>query len=158
MDTTEPRIDDILTAYFSTVTEGQVGATRSRTERVERWLRRCVEAEGDRMLDDVDYAILALERAVQPEAAVARTMRADALLWVLAVFLIAPWRMGDRLALALQLQVAEELAKRVIQGGLVCVACAEHPLSHIRDGLSAGRQELHRLQAQRRRAAGSGRR
>ncbi|GAB3040212.1 hypothetical protein GCM10027052_21330 [Parafrigoribacterium mesophilum] len=105
------------------------------------------------MLSDEDYALLAVERAFDPEHAIARTMHAEDLLWVLTVFLLDPWRLGDPLALRVQAQLTDDLTNRIVYGGLVCIECMNHPLQHIREGLSTARKQINRAQPKKRRRA-----
>ena len=130
MNTTRPSIDDILTTFFSEVLELQTGVARKRIEAVERRLRACIEAEGDRMLTAADYDILTAERIFQPDAAIARTMHAENLLWVLTAFLLPPWRVSEPLALRTQLQLIDDQPHRVRRAGVRRVhepPAAAHP-------------------------------
>jgi hypothetical protein len=151
MNHTRPRIDDILTGFFADALEDQTGVARRRILAVEQRLRLCIEAEGDRMLTNEDYLILAAERAFDPDHAIARTMHAEDLLWVLTVFLLDPWRLGDPLALRVQAQLTDDLTNRIVYGGLVCIECMNHPLQHIREGLAMARKQVNRAQPQKRR-------
>jgi hypothetical protein len=157
MYTTQPRIDSILAAFFANELE-RSGTARRRIEKVESRLRQCVEAEGDRMLSDHDFEVLRTERAFDRRTPIAHSMHAHDLLWVLAMFLVEPWRLSDPLALREQVRITDELTKHILRHRLVDLGLAEHPLTHIREGLVMARAELNRRPVTKARKRAPGRR
>jgi hypothetical protein len=106
-----PTIDEILTQFFAGLREGTKGLTLTRIMLIEQRLRECVEAEAARILVDSDLQILAAERQFDPINAVARTMHADDLVFVLALFVREPWLPEERVQRTRQLQVTEKLTR-----------------------------------------------
>ncbi|RNE62298.1 hypothetical protein [Cryobacterium tepidiphilum] len=106
-----PTIDEILTQFFADLREGKKGLTLTRLMLIEQRLRECVESEADRVLVASDLQILAAERQFDPADAVARTMHADDLVFVLALFVREPWLPEERVQRTRHLQVTEKLTR-----------------------------------------------
>ncbi|WP_022887618.1 hypothetical protein [Glaciibacter superstes] len=113
MDTVQPRIDEILTSFFTERLIGATGMVRKRILRVEALLRECLESEGEEILVPADRVVLAAEREFGPSGAFARTMYAEDLVFVLCLFVKSPWLQGDRLLQPVQLQVVKALVTNI---------------------------------------------
>ena len=87
MPAPRPSIDEILTAFFAREQAAASGVRSQRLERVEAALRRCLETDCDRVLDERGLSLLEVERVFEPDGAFARAMRADDLVFALIVFL-----------------------------------------------------------------------
>ena len=97
MNTTQPHIDEILRAFFERELAGRAGRiTRGRISRVYRDLLDCLESEADRILSPDDLVLLAAEREIQAEGAMARIMHADDLRVAIDRFVRMPWLDTDR--------------------------------------------------------------
>lgn len=100
--THRPTIDEILERFFRGLREGKKGLTLSRIDLIEQRLRECVEVEAERILVASDLLILAAERQFDPTNSVARTMHADDLVFLLALFVKEPWLRDERRAKQVQ--------------------------------------------------------
>lgn len=145
MTTTTPLIDEILTAFFAPRLELATGIARRRIEQVERRLRACCEAEGERVLVTDDLAIVAVEREFDPVAVITRTMHAPDLVFILTLFAEPPWLFDDRLACRAQLRLSGELATFLVNQRLVNYDDYVCPIldigASVRNGLEALRQQ-----------------
>src|SRR3954447_13929992 len=83
MPTPRPSIDEILTAFFAREQAAASGIRSRRLERGEAGLRRCLEIDCDRVLDERGLSLLHVERVFEPAGAFARSMRADDLVFAL---------------------------------------------------------------------------
>ncbi len=137
-----PTIDEILNPFFLLTLQGTTGIRRRRIEAVEARLRRCVETEGDRVLESEDLLVVASERAFAPEGAVARTMHADDLVFFLNLFVSPPWLVADALLLRVQLTIAERLTARLLHHRLVHYGDLSCPLLDIGAGIDNARRDL----------------
>lgn len=125
-------IDEILRLFFSQQSAGKKGLTLTRIRTVEQRLRECVEAEADRILVTADRQLVAAERQFDPNAAVARTMHADDLVYLLSIFVEQAWLPDDRVQRAKQVQLAAALADHLLRTGLVNPEGMSCPLIEIR--------------------------
>jgi len=114
MQTQRPTIDPTLRHFFDHQLAGKAGLARSRIELVERQLRDCLEAEAERVLVSGDLEILAAERQFMQDGAVARTMHADDLIFILSLFVCDPWIPDDPVQRATQLRLAEYLTGHLL--------------------------------------------
>lgn len=105
-----PTIDEILERFFSEQRTGKKGLTLTRIMTIEQRLRECVEAEAERVLVASDLQILAAEREFDQTNAVARTMHADDLVFLLTLFVKEPWLPEERVQRTRHLQVTGKLA------------------------------------------------
>jgi hypothetical protein len=137
-----PTIDEILNPFFHLTLLGTTGIRRRRIEAVEGQLRRCMETEGDRILESEDLLVVASERAFAPEGAIARTMHADDLVFVLTIFVSPPWLVSDGLLLRVQLTIAERLTARLLHHRLVHYGDLSCPLLDIGAGIATARRDL----------------
>lgn len=112
-------IDEILQRFFSEQRADTKGITLLRIRRIEERLRECVEAEAESILVTSDLKIVAAEREFEPEGAVARTMHADDLIFVLSEFVKDPWLPAERLQRAKQVQLSTALTGYLLRSGLV---------------------------------------
>ena len=144
MTTHTPSINEILTTFFAARVELATGIARRRIEHVERRLRDCCEADGERVLETDDLAIVAVEREFDPVAVITRTMHAPDLLFILTLFVKPPWLFDDRLARRAQLKLSSELTRFLVAHRLVDYADYVCPIldigASVRDGLFALRQ------------------
>ncbi len=137
-----PTIDEILNPFFHLTLQGTTGIRRRRIEAVEQQLRRCIETEGDRILGTEDLLVVASERAFAAEGAIARTMHADDLVFVLTLFVSPPWLAADPLLLRVQLTVVERLTARLLHHRLVHYGDLSCPLLDIGAGIDHARRDL----------------
>ena len=137
MQTQRPTIDPILRQFFDTQLADKTGLARSRIEFVERRLRECVEAEAERILVSGDLAILAAEREFAQDGAVARTMHADDLIFILSLFVRDPWLSDDPVQRATQLRLSEYLTSHLLVARLVDREEVVCPLIDIRVAIDA---------------------
>ena len=119
MTKTLPTIAHILNDFFEGKLAAKKGLSRSRIEQVERELRSCLEAEAERILVTGDLIVLAAERQFHPEDAVARTMHADDLIFVLTIFTTDPWLPEDRTQRRVHLTIVEALTANILNRRLV---------------------------------------
>ena len=119
MQRQRPHIDEILTAFLSAHLKGKTGLRRRRIATADAQLRRCLEAEGHRILTDGDRSVLDLEREITPEDAFVRTMFADDLLFGLGIYVSEPWLLPDRIDRGVQLRFAETLTTQLISWRLI---------------------------------------
>ena len=137
-----PTIDEILNPFFHVMLRGTTGIRRRRIEAVEQQLRRCIETEGDRILETEDLLVVASERAFAAEGAIARTMHADDLVFVLSLFVSPSWRAADPLLLKVQLTVVERLTARLLHHRLVHYSDLSCPLLDIGVGIDHARRDM----------------
>jgi hypothetical protein len=119
MQKQRPHIEEILTAFLSAQLKGKSGLRGQRIITADAQLRRCLEAEGHRILIDGDRSVLELEREITPENAFVRTMYADDLLFGLGIYVSDPWLLPDRIDRAVQLRFAETLCTQLISWRLI---------------------------------------
>ena len=142
MTTKRTTINEILIPFFAARLDGKKGVTRRRIDAVEQQLRDCLEAEAERILVTSDLLLLAAEREFDPVGAVARTMHADDLVFILSIFVKPQWQPTDPIQRRTQLRLTELLTgyllgrRLVDQDGLCC------PLIEIQIGIDHGRAEL----------------
>lgn len=153
MKTSKIHIDEILTSFFALQGAGQTPAARRRTLLVERALRDCLEAEGDRVLVTRDLVVLAAEREFDPVGAMARTMHADDLIYVLPTFLEPPWLQGTALMKRAQLTLVEHLTAQLLNNGTVKYDEVTCPLHEIRGRIDNARAALRSGPGDKRRTA-----
>lgn len=142
MDGKEPCIDEILTAYTAARIAQLTGRRRARVEAADARLRHALEVEAERILLHQDLAVLRMERAVQPEGALVRTMHAEDLVFALALCLTPAWLFPDRLDRQEQLRHAEGLLRQVIAWGLIDPQAASCPLIDARIAIDRARRRL----------------
>lgn len=147
MTTHTPLIDEILTAFFTPRVELATGIARRRIEQVERRLRECCEADGERILETDGLEIVAAERQFNPVRVITRTMQAPDLLFILTLFAQPPWLVDDRLACRAQLRLIGELTNFLVRQRLVDANDYACPIldigGSVRRGLDALRQSTH---------------
>lgn len=83
------------------------------------------------MLVTRDLVVLAAEREFDPVGAVARTMHADDLIYVLPTFLEPPWLQGTDLMRRSQLTLVSHLTAQLLRDGTVNydeVTCPVHEI------------------------------
>lgn len=114
-----PHVDEILTEFFSVQLEGESGLRQRRIERLESVLREFLETEGPHILIDQDSVLLAAEREFRHDGAFARTMHAGDIIFALPTFVAAPWLHGDRADQRTQVQLAEDLARFILEFDLI---------------------------------------
>lgn len=88
-------VDQILTRYFSASSAGKHPATVERYDRVLQHLRLFLEDEGDSTVSGETAELLALERQFEPDAAFARLLGAEELVFALPRFLNSFWLLPD---------------------------------------------------------------
>lgn len=125
-------IDEILRLFFAEQSAGKKGLTLTRIRTVEQRLRECVEAEADRILVTADRQLVAAERQFDREGAVARTMHADDLVYLLSIFVEEQWLPDDRVQRAKHVQLAARLADHLLRTCLVNREGMSCPLIEIR--------------------------
>jgi len=149
MTNLRPTINVILERFFSARLEGTKGLTRERIETVERHLRACIEAEAEHILVDSDRRLLAAERQFDPAGAVGRVMHADDLVFILSIFVEAPWLPDDPVQRQRQLQLTDALTGHLLGRRLVDRDEVICPLLDIRAGIDRDRRERRRVRATR---------
>jgi hypothetical protein len=150
MKTHRPTIDSILDEFFTRCLDGTKGVRRTRISETSLRLRRCIESVGDRYLISSDLALVQAERQFNPHSALARTMHADDLAFVLVDFVRDPWLFDDRLEQRVQLQLTEWLAASLIDRGLIDSDDLCCVLIELRIGIDSARRELDRERRERR--------
>lgn len=144
MTNTRPTIDHILNAFFAEKLLDKKGIARSRIEQVQLHLRECAEAEAHRILVTSDLVVLAAEREFHPDDAVARTMHADDLIFLLTIFTMEPWLPEDRTLRGVHLSIAGALTTRILALNLVDRYDLSCPLLDIRGAIGRERDLLWR--------------
>lgn len=119
MPSSRPSIDEILTAFFAREHAPASGARSRRLERVEAALRRCLELDCERVLDDRGLSLLEVERVFEPDGAFARSMRADDLAFALLVFLEDRWLEPDPADRRLQVRIALRIVDFLLERRLL---------------------------------------
>jgi hypothetical protein len=119
MPSSRPSIDEILTAFFAREHAAASGIRSLRLERIEAGLRRCLEQDCDRVLDERGLALLRVERVFDPEGAFARSMRADDLVFALLVLLEDRWLEPDPGDRRLQVRIALRIVDFLLERRLV---------------------------------------
>jgi hypothetical protein len=155
MNPQQATIDEILRRFFDRQLDQQRGMKRTRIVLVEQRLRECLEAEAERILVTADLQILAAERQFQPAGAVARTMHADDLVFILSLFVRDPWLPDDPVQRGTQLRLADALTGHLLLYRLVDFDGLSCPLLEIRGGIDLEKAALTRLRRERRRATSS---
>jgi hypothetical protein len=145
MNTQRPTINPILRQFFDSSTTNKTGLARSRIHLVERRLRECLETEGERILVSEDREILAAERQFTPQDAVARTMHADDLVFVLLMFVRDPWLPDDLVQRATQLRLTEYLTALLLADRLVDVEQLRCELMDLRAWIDDEKALLRRI-------------
>src|SRR5688572_27783662 len=119
MTTARHTIDEILGPFFAAQVKGKKGLTLRRVQEVEQHLRLCSETEAERVLLDSDLTVLSAERQFNAEGAVARVMRADDLVFILAIFVQPEWLPSDLTQRRVQLRVTEQLLATLVRRRLI---------------------------------------
>jgi hypothetical protein len=119
MPAQRPSIDELFTAFFAREQAAASGIRSERMERVEAALRRCLETDCDRVLDERGLSLLQVERVFEPEGAFARSMRADDLVFALLVFLEDRWLAVDPGDRRLQVRIALRIVDFLLERRLV---------------------------------------
>jgi hypothetical protein len=119
MSSSRPSIDEILTAFFAREHAAASGIRSRRLERVEAGMRRCLETDCDRVLDERGVSLLRVERVFEPDGAFARAMRADDLVFALLVFLDDRWLEPDPGDRRLQVRIALRIVDFLLERRLV---------------------------------------
>jgi hypothetical protein len=114
-----PSIDEILTAFFAREHAAASGIRSRRLERIEAGLRRCLETDCDRVLDERGLSLLRVERVFEPEGAFTRSMRADDLVFALPVFLDDRWLQQDPADRRLQVRIALRIVDFLLERRLI---------------------------------------
>ena len=110
------RTDEVLQLLFDALRGTVQGRRLERLDRAEADLRRCLDENADGLLTDPELALLALERQLDPEGAVARVASADVVLLLLPIFLKdARWHGRDAEDRRLRIQMALTLARRAVR-------------------------------------------
>ncbi|WP_345068570.1 hypothetical protein [Leifsonia kafniensis] len=150
MKTLRPTIDPILRQFFDRSIANKTGLARSRIELAEQRLRECLETEGERILVSADREILAAERQFTREGAVARTMHADDLIFVLLQFVRAPWIPDDLEQRTTQLRMTEYLAGYLLEERLVDAEQLRCQLMDLRAWINDEKAVLRRIRREMR--------
>ncbi len=137
-----PSIDEILTAFFAREQALASGVRAQRLGRVERVLRRCLEADCDRVLDERGLSLLQVERVFEPEGAFARSMRADDLAFALLVFLEDRWLEADASDRRLQVRIALRVVDFLLERRLIDERDLACPLIELKVQASRIRAQL----------------
>lgn len=104
-----------------------------------------METEGERILVSEDREILAAERQFTPQDAVARTMHADDLVFVLLMFVRDPWLPDDLVQRATQLRLTEYLTALLLADRLVDVEQLRCELMDLRAWIDDEKALLRRI-------------
>lgn len=155
-------IDQILVPFFEANIASTTGIKQNRISQVELHLRHCLEDEGPRVLTTGDLRIVSAEQDFQPDGAFARTMHADDLVFVLAIFTMPPWLLHDPTLLRVQLALTERLTATVLHNGLVDYQEVNCPLLDIDAAitqtmwaLNSARREKAKIKRMQRAGAGT---
>ena len=115
-DTSVRRSDEVLQLLFDSLRGMVKGERRERLDRAEADLRPCLDQNAERLLTDPELALLALERQLDPDGAVARVAGADVVLLLLPIFLTEPrWHGRDAEDRRLRISLALTLARRAVR-------------------------------------------
>jgi len=142
MPTPRPSIDEILTAFFAREQAAASGIRSRRLERVEAGLRRCLEIDCDRVLDERGLSLLHVERVFEPAGAFARSMRADDLVFALLVFLEDRWLEADASDRRLQVRIALRIVDFLLERRLIDERDLACPLIELKVQASRIRAQL----------------
>ncbi len=106
------RFDEVLRLLLEPIRAKAQGKRLQRIDRCETDLRRCLDANADRLLIDPELALLPLERALDPEGATGRVASAELVLLLLPTFLSEPeWQGVDAEDRRLRISLAMTLAR-----------------------------------------------
>jgi hypothetical protein len=106
------RFDEVLRLLLEPIRAKAEGECLERIDRCEIDLRRCLDANADRLLIDPELALLRLERALDPEGATGRVASAELVLLLLPIFLSEPeWPGVDVEDRRLRISLAMTLAR-----------------------------------------------
>ncbi|WP_395638290.1 hypothetical protein [Pseudolysinimonas sp.] len=111
METTTPRILDLLDRWLTAYAAERTGRRRDRLLAVGARARECLEAEADRIGTDSELLMLAFERERGAPDAAARVIDGDALPILLLLLTTERWLPHDRLDRRAQLQVLGALGE-----------------------------------------------
>jgi hypothetical protein len=142
MPTSRPSIDEILTTFFARERAAASGTRSQRVDRVEATLRRCLEVDCDRVLDDRGLSLLHVERIFEPAGAFARSMRADDLAFALLVFLEDRWLAADPSDRRLQVRMALRIVDFLLERRLIDERDLACPLVELKVQASRIRAQL----------------
>jgi hypothetical protein len=142
MSSSRPSIDEILTAFFAREHATASGIRSSRLEGIEAGLRRCLEVDCDRVLDERGLSLLRVERVLEPHGAFARSMRADDLVFALIVFLEDRWLAADAGDRRLQVRIALRIVDFLLERRLVDERDLACPLIELKVEVSRVRARL----------------
>lgn len=143
-------LEEILERFFTEQRADKKGLALTRIRLIEGKLRECVESEAEHILVTSDLQIVAAERQFTPERAVARTMHADDLLYLLSIFVEERWLPGERVQRAKHLQLASALADHLLRTGLVNPEGMSCPLLEIRGAVDRERAVQRRARRENR--------
>jgi hypothetical protein len=150
MDIESPPALDILVPFFAERLDSETDAVRKRMRAVHERFGACLLKDIYEHGTEELYAVLMLERILDPRYSVLRIVGAASVLWGLVAFLLDDWKSDDTLMRIEQLRFAGQLRDRIVYGGMVCVECEGHQLGHIQELLVAGRRELKERERERR--------
>ncbi|MCU1403992.1 MAG: hypothetical protein JWQ43_295 [Glaciihabitans sp.] len=119
MTTVSLSIDHILQSFFRKMRAGPAVDDRERFIRVEPQLRRCLNAEAERILPADKRTIYNAEREFDPQGAFARTMAASELIVAFLVFLEERWLLPDERDQRMQLNVVRTIAGALERSSLL---------------------------------------
>lgn len=137
-----PHIEAILEPFFGAVIAGRSGIARQRVQTVLSHLRACMETDGHRILVTRDLVLLEAEKQFAPGNAFARTMHADDLVYVLAMFVDRPWLHELPPIRRVQLDVVALLADQLQDRGLIDAEDLICTLLDIKARIRSARREL----------------
>jgi len=155
MSPVTPTIDDHIRTYFAARVKEVSGIRQQRIAQLEPQLRRCVEAEAERLAPPQRRTLFETEKEFDPVGAFARTMTATELLRVFPAFVRAPWLLQHPLEQVEQLGTVVAMSRLLIVTGAVDTTVSRETIHHIEDAVHAAKRDLAvvRLEAQRARRA-----
>lgn len=111
MDTTAPRIFDLLDPWLTAYAGDRSGRRRERLLEVGVRARQCLELEADRIATDPERRLMELEREFGTPDAAARVIGSNALPTLLLLLTTERWLPADRQDRRAQLQVLGALGQ-----------------------------------------------
>ena len=150
-----PTIDDLIRTYFAARVTEVTGIRQRRIAQLEPLLRRCLDAEAERIAPADRRTLFEAEKEFDPVGAFARTMTATELLRVFPPFLRQPWLLQHPLEQGEQLGAVVAMSRLMIVTGAVDTAVSRETIREIEDAVHAAKLALAalRLEAQRARRA-----
>jgi hypothetical protein len=125
-------IDPFLTAFVAHYRRGKTPESAKRIDYLHTLLRRCLEAEGEKIAScDECRALLAAERSFRPDDAFARLMDVELLVFALEYFIHPPWLRSDPAMATAQWRFVDAMLASLGENGFDQCECIQQSLGSI---------------------------